>query len=90
MSHRIGSFFKDKHGKTVAWQSPNPPLWGWIYFSVFAHIFSTGKLHHGFARLATASIIVWAYLEVTSGASPFRRVLGAVVLLLTVSSFFHS
>ncbi|MGB8650453.1 MAG: hypothetical protein WCD35_07300 [Mycobacteriales bacterium] len=36
--------------------------------------------------VAIAALVVWGALEVWSGASPFRRVLGAAVLAATVLS----
>ena len=36
----------------------------------------------------TVAIIIWAYLEIVSGVSWFRRLLGLVVMLMTAYSLF--
>ena len=88
VTHSLGNFFKDKHGRIAIFQDPNPPLWGWIIFTALSYIAGHGKAHTGFSFLGEASIVTWAYLEIRSGVSPFRRVLGGVVLLSTVISHF--
>ena len=40
--------------------------------------------------VGTVSLVVWAGLEIARGDSPFRRVLGAVVLLATVIGLLRS
>lgn len=75
---------KDKHGKVVLWQMPNVPLWGWIISTVLAYVFSKGKAHNLFQILAFGSLFAWAYLEITSGINYFRRVLGAIVLIVII------
>ena len=42
-----------------------------------------GILRTAVAVLGTASLAVWALLEIARGDSPFRRVLGGLVLLAT-------
>jgi hypothetical protein len=49
-----------------------------------------GVINAGFANLSTAFLFTWAYLEITQGASYFRRVLGAVVLAGVLMSFFYA
>jgi hypothetical protein len=82
--------FKDKHGKLAIIYLPNVPLWGFIVCRVLARVIRHGSWHTGFDTLGTAFIFLWAYLEITAGTSVFRRVLGSVVMALTVTSFFHS
>jgi hypothetical protein len=82
----LRKFITDKHDHVVIWQTPNIPLAIWAILAVLSRLF-----HHGNARSAAelighAAIIVWAILEITSGASYFRRTLGAIVLLLTLLS----
>lgn len=68
-------------GQLAVWQTPNPALWVWL-----------GTLAVGLAPLSTddqrrvrdighGALIVWAIDEIVRGASPFRRALGAVVLI---------
>jgi hypothetical protein len=35
--------------------------------------------------VSTTAIVVWAVIELAAGSSPFRRVLGAAVLLAVVA-----
>ena len=83
-------FFKDKNGKIVIWQSPNLPLWGWIVFSVIAHLIKAGRLHTGSQSLAQAWLFTWAYLEIRQGDSTFRRILGGLVLASMIFGFFSN
>jgi hypothetical protein len=80
--------FRDRKGKIAIWQFPNPPLFGWLVFTIVDKIFKDGKPHTGFHLLAQASLLTWAYLELRSGDSVFRRALGAVVFILITISFF--
>ncbi|HSX44303.1 MAG TPA: hypothetical protein VLE69_03340 [Candidatus Saccharimonadales bacterium] len=82
------TFWRDKDGKVAIWQSPNIPLLSWVVFLMLAKLFTSGQLHRGFAFLSTASIFIWSYLEITSGKSYFRRLLGLVVLLSIIVSRF--
>ena len=59
-------------------QWPNVPLWIWIVGSVL-------RLH----VVATGGLVVWAALEAAKGFNPFRRGLGAVVLVSVVASLFR-
>ena len=85
----LRSFMCDKKGHIVIWQTPNIPLIGWVLGTLFAKIFSTGRSHTGFTFLAEAFLVAWAYLEVKSGASYFRRILGILVFLSIVMSHFR-
>lgn len=82
--------FKNKDGAIIIWQNPNIPLWGWIVSSILGVILKHGAVHSGFQHLAEASLFTWAYLELRSGESIFRRVLGAIVLVSVAYGFFKS
>lgn len=78
--HGIRSFFEDpRTGKIVIWEMPNVPLWIWIASMVVSR-FVTGTAHTIVAGVGTAALVVWSVLEIWKGDSPFRRVLGGVVL----------
>ena len=66
-------------GRIVIGQWPNLPLWTWLVATGVHAITGAGWL----AWVATAALVVWAGLEVWKGASPFRRALGAAVLVVT-------
>jgi hypothetical protein len=81
------NFWKDKHGNVVIWQKPNLWLIAWFVFVVIA-MFSYGGFSHVFSWLATGAIVIWALLEIVQGATYFRRTLGVLVLLASLSSAF--
>lgn len=77
----LGWWARDQNGNVTLAQWPNPALAVWL---VTIGIGWTGVL--GAARSATladvgkGALVVWALDEVVRGASPFRRLLGLVVL----------
>ncbi len=82
-------FWRDREGRVVLMQAPNPPLLAWIAFRVAALVISSGRAHDGLAFLASASLFTWAYLELTDGATGFRRTLGGLVMLASVVGQFR-
>ena len=86
---RDTSFFKNKQGQIVIWQWPNTAIYGWLVFLLLSNIFNKGIAHNGFSLLSKVSIFTWAYLEVTQGASYFRRLLGLIITVLLVFSYFR-
>lgn len=81
-------FVRDGKGRTVIWQWPNAPIIGWALFRLIGHFSNAGYLKNGFDFLGSAFLFVWAYLEITQGASYFRRLLGAIVLAFIIKSYF--
>jgi hypothetical protein len=85
---RTGSaswWFRSRDGHLTLFQFPNPALWVWIVAVVLgwfdlspAHETAVTGVRHG-------ALVVWAVDEVVRGSSPFRRVLGAVVLVAQVA-----
>jgi len=88
MNKLVKKFFTDKNGKLVLGQPPNLPIIGWFVCMVVALILPVGFLKNGFMNLSTAFLFLWSYLEITQGASYFRRFLGVVVLSVVVGAFF--
>ena len=78
----LGRFFRNPEtGKVVVAQMPNAPLLVWLAATLVRLVFSpAGALGTVVAAVATASLVVWSLLEIARGDSPFRRVLGGVVL----------
>ena len=79
-------WFRDSDGNLTLWQFPNPAIWVWIvavvlgWFDLSAsHASAVDGVRHG-------ALLVWALDEVVRGESPFRRVLGAVVLVAQLAS----
>lgn len=77
----MGWWVRDSNGELTLAQWPNPALAVWLVAVVVGW---TGVL--GVDRTATlagvgrGALVVWALDELVRGASPFRRLLGAVVL----------
>lgn len=81
--------FLDKDGDVAVWQMPNLPLFGWLVFKIVAMLAGEGTVQDGFTLLSTTFLFTWAYLEITSGASLFRRLLGNVVMAAVVVGTFR-
>lgn len=79
-------FFKDKHGKAVVWQTPNLPLSVGLTAMVLTRLLPFGQLNYLAALIAFGAIFTWAWQETFAGASQFRQLLGAVVLVWLVLS----
>lgn len=75
------NFFKDKSGKIVIAQWPNLPLWFALFFFVLEN-FSTGTIQLLGTSGLFASLVVWSYLEISSGVNGFRKLLGVIVMVL--------
>lgn len=73
-------FWKNKDGKLTIWQTPNATLIGWALCYILLQVVKSGKLYEVLTFLKPALLFTWAYLELVSGTSYFRRLLGAVVL----------
>jgi len=82
----LHKFFSDKDGKVVIWQTPNPPLVVWLVFAVLSHLLHAGRWRSSASAVSKGALITWAVLEIYSGASPFRRVLGTAVLIFSIAS----
>jgi hypothetical protein len=79
-------WFRSSDGRLVLWQVPNPALCVWLvavvlgWFDLSAeHATAVEGVRHG-------ALLVWALDEVVRGASPFRRLLGTVVLVAQLAS----
>ena len=81
---KLPDFFRNKQNQVVIWQTPNLLLWMWIVATTLTHILDEGTPQEIFKAIARAAIIVWAILEVSAGASYFRRSLGIAVLIITL------
>jgi hypothetical protein len=82
-------WFRDSDGRLTLWQFPNPALSVWLVALVLgkfdlsaAHTTAVDGVRHG-------ALLVWALDEVVRGASPFRRLLGAVVLVAQLVSLVN-
>lgn len=85
MRSSIRRFFSDARGRRVIAQPPNAPLVAWALCGAAAYLLPPGRPHDVAAFLSSAFLFTWAWLELTDGDSPFRRVLGGAVLAAMVA-----
>ena len=91
-SSRVASarwWLQDRDGKLALAQWPNPALWVWLASVVvgWAGVLEgpRGSTIHDVGR---GALLVWSLDEVVRGASPARRVIGALVLAYLVVRLF--
>lgn len=77
--------WKDKHGRVVIWQTPNPLLLGWVVLTTVS-LFFTGRIADALSSLGSVSLIVWSLLEIFRGINYFRRALGLLVILFSIAA----
>ena len=74
------SWVRDRRGRLAVAQWPNAALWVWLAARGLGWAGLTSLDEQTLRGIGTGALMVWALDEVLRGASPFRRVLGAVVL----------
>lgn len=81
-------WMRDRRGDQTVAQLPNPALALWLLTVVLGWIASaTGAASNTQDTLhlvGRGALLAWALDEVVRGASPFRRALGAVVVVVAV------
>lgn len=83
ISARLSSgswWFRSSDGRLALWQFPNPALFVWLVALVLGWFELSATHATAVDGIRRGALLVWALDEVVRGASPFRRVLGAVVL----------
>lgn len=78
--HWLDWFFRDRAGRVVIAQWPNLPLWLFGLSWLTARL-ATGAAAHWAGIAASILLAVWAADEVLRGVNPWRRCLGAGVLV---------
>jgi hypothetical protein len=79
-------WFRSSDGRLTLWQLPNPALCVWLVTLVLG-TFDLSVAHKAAVDgIGRGALLVWSLDEVVRGASPFRRVLGAVVLAAQLAS----
>ena len=73
-------WFRDAEGRLTLWQLPNPALATWLVTVVLGLLDLPADKANTVEGVRRGALLVWAVDEVVRGSSPFRRVLGAVVL----------
>lgn len=79
-------FWRDTEDKVVVFQWPNAWLIIWVVCEFIA-IISPSRSIYGVAWwIGTASLVIWAVLEILKGVNYFRRSLGFMVGVLVLIS----
>ncbi|MGA8977831.1 MAG: hypothetical protein WB473_01810 [Pedococcus sp.] len=73
-------WFRSSDGRLALWQPPNPALSVWLVAVVVGRFDLWPSHATAVDGIRSGALLVWALDEVVRGASPFRRVLGTVVL----------
>jgi hypothetical protein len=77
-------------GRITVAQLPNATLLVWLAATVLQWIWDPRVAGHDVLRwVSTAALVVWAGDEVLRGVNPFRRMLGAGVLIWTAVSLLR-
>lgn len=80
-------FFRNPQtGEVVVAQTPNLSLWIFLVATAVRLLFQPAGMAGTLVSIVSGVALgVWSLLEVASGSSPFRRVLGGVVLLVVLA-----
>jgi hypothetical protein len=82
----IEKLWQDKNGHQALIQKPNIPLISWFVFSVIGMILPDGRMADISQVISFGFLFTWAWLEVYSGNTYLRRVLGAIILVFIIYS----
>ena len=85
MLRKVRKVFKDKNGKIVLGQKPNLPIIVWFTALLLTKI-TNSTLQDLFAIMSFGALFTWAWLELFQGVNYFRRVLGLLVLVMSIWS----
>lgn len=80
--NKLKWFFQDKDGKYAVVALPNLPLALIIISFIMTTLVHDGPVYNLFNMVQHGAVFLWSYLEIRYGESPFRRVLGAVVMAI--------
>jgi hypothetical protein len=76
-------FWLDKDGNLSILQKPNTPILIWVASVAIQILLGVGNPISEVSKvIGSISLVIWAILEVYSGVSYFRKLLGAFVLIL--------
>ena len=79
-------FLRDRSGRIVIAQWPNAWLWGFGLFWLAAHV-ASGPAAYWAGIASRVLLAIWAADELLRGVNPWRRCLGAGVLLWLAMAF---
>ncbi len=78
--------WRDAEGNISIVEMPNIPIAMAALFLIVSNIFSQGRLHISAQYIYFGFLFTWAWLEISTGKSYFRRALGALVLIAIIYS----
>jgi hypothetical protein len=81
-------WFRSKDGELAIGQLPNPALAVFIAAALIGLLDLSDRNATVLQGIADGALLVWALDELVRGSSPFRRVLGAVVLVAHLARLF--
>ena len=81
-------WFRSSDGRLILWQFPNPALCVWLIAVVLGWFDLSAAQTTAVDGVRHGALLVWALDELVRGASPFRRLLGAVVFTAQLASLF--
>jgi len=76
--------WKDATDSVVIVQMPNVWIILWVIFDAISLFVSSARVAEVTSWIASASLAVWALLEIFKGANYFRRALGIVILVFVI------
>jgi hypothetical protein len=84
-----GWWMRDHNGELVLVRWPNPALVVWLVAVLVGWTQMLGSARDAtLAGVGRGALVVWSLDELVRGDSPFRRLLGAVVLVLQLIRLF--
>lgn len=81
-------WLRDDDGRWAIAQLPNPALAVWLTTLVVQSIGVISDRNAALAEVGRGALVVWAADELVRGSSPFRKLLGLIVLVIEVEGFF--
>ena len=80
-------FLNRRTGRITVAQWPNIPLSAFILLSIaLVSIRPSGRTEMVVRAASEVALLIWAVDEVVGGVNPFRRILGSVVLVATITN----
>jgi hypothetical protein len=78
-------WIRDRRGRVVVAQPPNPAIAVWLLANAASWTgLAGGDRQEVLTRVGQGALAAWALDELTRGASPLRRLMGALVLPVMV------
>lgn len=78
--------YKDTSGNVVLIQFPNAPLITWAVATLLSKVLPWNVATNILQIITFGAIFTWAWLEIFQSEAYFRRLLGVVVLVVSVYS----